>query len=181
MQLPIKHDKKSIIDSILRVNHAGEYGAKRIYEGQLAFTRDKHVKAQIKKMHDQELAHLNYFEQQIIENKSRPTALMPLWHVGGYALGAFTALLGHKTSMLCTQAVEEVIADHYQEQIDDLEDYHFTDKEALKQKITQFRKEELEHKVIAEFNDAAQAPFNKFLTFGIQTICKAAIALSKRI
>jgi ubiquinone biosynthesis monooxygenase Coq7 len=176
-----KEGKKALIDSIIRVNHAGEYGARRIYEGQLAFTKDANTKSKIEEMHKQELAHLNYFEQQIVENKARPTILMPLWHVGGYALGAITAFINKEAAMLCTQAVEEVIAEHYQEQIDDLEAYHIPGKEELATSIKRFRAEELEHKDIAEQNNANQAPFNKLLTLSIQNLCRAAIALSKRI
>lgn len=166
------------IDEIIRVNQAGEYGAKRIYQGQLAFAKTQHEKNLIREMLDQELEHLDYFEQKMIEKKVRPTAMQPLWHILGYGLGAATSIMGKKAAMLCTKAVEEVIADHYQEQINSLTD---EEQSELKAKITQFREEELEHHETAIENEAMQAPFYSFLNFAIKTVCKAAIKISKKI
>ncbi len=179
--LPIKYNKNDTLSSMLRVNHAGEYGAKRIYEGQLSIIKDPETRALIEDMYQQELKHLAYFENQIANNKARPTFLQPLWHIGGFTLGAFTALLGVKTAMLCTKAVEEVIASHYQEQIDTLEHPIFKEEQQLKENIINFRNEELEHHDIASKHNADQAPFNTILSSLIKGICTVAIHLSKRI
>ena len=110
----------NIISKIIRVNHAGEYGAKRIYEGQIAFTKDPIAKAKIQEMLDGEKEHLNFFENEISQKNIRPTLFFPIWHIAGYGLGAITAIMGEKSAMACTHAVEEVIAEHYQKQINQL-------------------------------------------------------------
>lgn len=132
-------DKKNKqIAEMIRVNHAGERGAIKIYEGQLKalqfFNKDPELQSTLKDMRDHELEHLKFFENQIIERKVRPTALLPLWDVLGTALGFGTALLGKKATALCTSAVEEVIGGHYGEQIDILSKEYKEEKE-LKKKI----------------------------------------------
>ncbi len=166
------------IDQIIRVDHAGEYGAKRIYEGQLRFLKGKPSYETVKEMAEQEEEHLEYFESAMKEKGTRPTALMPLWHVGAYALGAGTALLGEKAAMACTVAVEDVIEKHYAEQIDSLEDNENSD---LKAKIKKFRDDELEHHHTGLEHDAEQAPAYKALSAGIRFITKSAINISKHI
>ena len=161
---------------IVRVNQAGEYGATRIYQGQLAVLKnDKNLK----KMADQEAEHLKKFNQLLIEHKVRPTLLQPIWHMGGYALGVITALLGEKSAHACTIAVETVIDDHYQAQLHELE--ISGEHEELKDIIRQCREEELEHKAFAIDEGGTQAPGFPVLNSAIQAISKAAIWLSSRI
>lgn len=167
------------IHEIIRVDHAGEFGAQKIYQGQLAFTRDKKFKILINSMLKQEEVHLKYFQDQIIKHRVRPTALMPLWNMGGYLLGAFSAMLGVKTAMLLTQSVEEVIEEHYQEQLTYLE--NIKNEEELKNKIEDFLDDEIEHKNTAVLHESEQALFAPFLSAMIKKICKTAIIISKKI
>ena len=107
-----------ILEEIIRVDHAGEYGATRIYDGQIAvFGKNTNIGKTIKHMADQEQEHIQKFHDLILENRIRPTIMLPLWSVAGYALGATTAMMGEKAAMACTVAVEKVIGDHYSEQI----------------------------------------------------------------
>lgn len=175
--LPGDASEEEEIASMIRVNHAGEYGAKRIYEGQLAFIKDTQTRATIKEMAEQEKAHLKYFEEEIKSRKVRPTALQPIWHLGGYALGAATALMGKEAAMACTVAVESVIDEHYAEQ----EAMLGKDEKKLKDKITQFRAEEQEHHDTGLAEGAEEAVAYPALSAGIRGITKLAIELSKRV
>lgn len=177
--LPLPSSRKDRLAEIMRVDHAGEYGAKRIYEGQLKIMKEGTVTQEIKEMYEQELTHLKYFESQLAQKRIRPTLLQPLWHALGYALGAVTALCGEKAAMACTVAVEDVIEEHYQSQIDELSNTE-EDKE-LKQKIKQFRDEELEHRDKGIENNAKEAFGYKTLYNIVQTATKTAILLSKKI
>lgn len=159
---------------ILRVNHAGEYGAKRIYAGQLAVL-GRHP--DISHMAAQEQAHLDYFADAIVKNGVRPTVLYPLWHVAGFALGAATALLGEKAAMACTVAVEEVIDEHYGRQLETLDDASAPE---LRETITRFRAEELEHRDIGLAHGAEEAPAYAALRQVIRAGSKTAIWLSER-
>lgn len=161
----------------IRVNHAGEYGAQRIYQGQIAVLGDTPVGPTLREMLEEEKRHLEAFEGYIRSEHVRPTALLPLWHVAGWALGAGTALMGEKAAMACTVAVETVIADHYQEQLDTLDD---SDPQ-LKKDIAQFREDEMEHHDIGIDHDAEQAPFYTLLSGAIMAGCKAAVAVAKRV
>lgn len=165
------------LEAALRVNHAGEYGAQQIYKGQLAILKDDASAPVLEEMRDQEVAHLQTFETLLNERRVRPTALMPFWHVAGYALGAGTALLGKRAAMACTVAVETVIAEHYQQQLDTLDNSEAD----LKQTIRQFRDDEMEHHAIGLEHEAENTPFYGLLSGAIQTGCKAAIWLSKRL
>ena len=137
----IKTDR-SILEEIIRVDHAGEYGATRIYDGQIAvFGKNSKIGKTIQHMADQEQEHIQKFEELIVKNRVRPTALIPVWNVAGYALGVSTALLGEKAAMACTVAVETVIGNHYGEQLSLLED----DQKELKKTIKKFKADELEH------------------------------------
>lgn len=176
-RLPGDPDKAQLIEQILRVNHAGEYGAKRIYEGQLAMLKGTPSEPVIQHMKEQELEHLAYFEQAIANRHVRPTLLTPLWHMAGFALGAATALLGEKAAMACTVAVEEVIDEHYQQQLAQLGE----DEAELKARITKFRDDELEHRDTGLAHEAEQAPAYTILTQAIKTASKAAIWLSTRV
>ena len=116
---------REVLEEIIRVDHAGEYGATKIYDGQIAiFGKSSKLGKTIQHMADQEQEHIDKFNELILEHRVRPTALLPLWNVAGFALGASTALMGEKAAMACTVAVEKVIGEHYQEQLDLLGDDH---------------------------------------------------------
>ncbi len=169
---------KTILDEIIRVDHAGEYGATRIYDGQIAvFGKNSKIGKTIQHMADQEQEHIEKFNDLLIEKRVRPTALLPLWNIAGFALGAGTALMGEKAAMACTVAVEKVIGEHYREQQDLLED----DEKELKKTIAKFEKDELEHHDIGLEHDAENAPGYKVMTKVIEIGCKTAIAISKKI
>ncbi len=176
-RLPGDLSKAHLIDQIIRVDHAGEYGAKRIYQGQMAVLKKSPAYQTIKHMAEQEEEHLEYFSKEIGERKVRPTFLMPLWHVGAYAMGAATAMMGEKAAMACTVAVEEVIDEHYREQIDLLGD----DEKELKKNIEKFRAEELEHRDIGLANNAEEAHGYPVLKGAVRFMTKMAIELSKKI
>ncbi len=162
---------------MLRVNHAGEYGAKRIYQGQLATLKDPQARALVEHMAAQEQEHLDYFDAALKRERVRPTALMPLWHVGGFLLGAVTAKMGTEAAMACTVAVESVIDEHYREQTP-VASAHAPE---LAKKIEQFRAEELEHHDTGLAHGATNAPAYAALSAAIRGITKTAIFLSKRI
>ena len=146
---------KTILDEIIRVDHAGEYGATRIYDGQIAvFGKDSKIGKTIQHMADQEQEHIEKFNELLIEKRVRPTALLPIWNIAGFALGAGTALMGEKAAMACTVAVEKVIGEHYREQQNLLEE----DEKELKKTIAKFEKDELEHHDIGLEHDAENAP-----------------------
>jgi ubiquinone biosynthesis monooxygenase Coq7 len=167
------------LERMVRVDHAGEYGAKRIYEGQLRVLGTKPCGETIRHMRDQELEHLDYFEKQVRARGARPTAMMPFWHIGGYALGAVTALMGEKAAMACTVAVESVIDAHYGHQLETLKDND--DEHGLVQHIEKFKAEEMEHHDIGLEHGAAQMPAYGALVAGVSAITKSAIWLSKRV
>ncbi|GAA3996531.1 demethoxyubiquinone hydroxylase family protein [Sphingomonas humi] len=166
------------LPSMLRVDHAGEYGATRIYAGQLAVLRGSSRAAHlVTHMASQEERHLARFNQLLAERKVRPTLLQPLWHIGGFALGAATALISEKAAMACTDAVETEIDLHYEEQLAELGE---CDPE-LSADIRQFQAEELEHRDTAREHGALEVPGYPLLSIAIRSICKVAIAASKRI
>jgi ubiquinone biosynthesis monooxygenase Coq7 len=176
-EYPGQLSKRSQIHRMLRVNLAGEYGAKRIYEGQLSVLKNTSSGSLLEHMRDQELAHLTAFEELVIENRVRPTVLQPLWHVAGYTLGKVTALMGEKAAMACTEAVEEVIDQHYEKQLKALGK---EDRE-LSHLITKCQQEELEHKNLAIEHGAQTAAGHKVLTGVIKRASKLAIWLSERV
>lgn len=177
-RLPGDLTKEEELARMIRVDQAGEYGARRIYEGQLAVMGRNHPNAgTIKHMHEQELRHLETFDRLMCERRVRPTALQPIWHVAGFALGAATALMGDKAAMACTVAVEEVIDEHYAEQAARLEE----DESELRDTIEEFRAEELEHRDTALEHGATQAPGYEALSTAIKTGSRLAIWLSQRI
>jgi 3-demethoxyubiquinol 3-hydroxylase len=162
---------------MIRVDHAGEYGAARIYAGQLAVLGRSASADLLRHMQDQEQVHLDTFNTVVADRRVRPTALLPFWHLAGFALGAATAALGQRAAMACTVAVEETIDAHYTAQIDRL-----TDAEApLRDTLTKFRAEEREHRDIALANDAERAPGYRLLSAAIRTGCRIAIRLSERL
>lgn len=171
-------DRPADTESMLRVNQAGEYGAARIYAGQLAVLGKGTAAAhQVARMAQQEQRHLDRFNALMAERGVRPTVLQPLWDVAGFALGAATALIGETAAMACTDAVETEIDRHYGEQLDALGD---TEPE-LAADIAEFRAEELEHRDTARAHGAADAPAYPLLTGVIRAGCRVAIELSKRI
>jgi ubiquinone biosynthesis monooxygenase Coq7 len=169
------------IESMIRVDHAGEYGAVRIYEGQLAvLRRRKSASASvetIQHMAEQEQRHLKAFDRLVNERRVRPTALEPVWRIAGFALGAATAALGEKAAFACTAAVEEVIDAHYASQIAALEDKD----PALKAAVQDFRADEAAHRDTALAHGAERAPGYKLLSETIKAGCRIAIILSERI
>ena len=169
----------SEIKSMIRVNQAGEYGAVRIYAGQLAILKDTPAEKSLTAMATEEAQHLQKFNRLIIENQVRPTILQPLWHVGGYALGMITALMGEKAAHACTIAVEEVIDEHYQTQLKELKNTTDTN-ETLVTVIEECRQDELAHKETAIALGGHDAPAYDFLTSTIKIISRTAIWLSSR-
>jgi len=164
-------------EAMIRVDHAGEYGAVRIYEGQLAVLKQGPAADLIRHMAEQEQHHLKTFDRLIQERKVRPTALEPVWRVAGFALGAATALMGEKAAFACTAAVEEVIDEHYASQVAALEGKD----EPLKATVEQFRADEAAHRDTALENGAEQAPGYRLLSEAIKAGCRVAIKLSERI
>lgn len=164
--------------SMLRVDQAGEYGATRIYAGQLAVLGDRHPMSRpVSAMAAQEDEHLARFNAMVAERGVRPTLLQPFWDVAGFALGAVTAALGPEAAMACTAAIETEIDKHYAQQLDELGD----DDPELAGAIRQFQAEEVEHRDAALAHGAENAPAYPLLAGMIRLGCRAAIALSKRI
>ena len=176
-ELPGDLSRSDLVERFIRVNHAGEFGAKRIYEGQLAVLKNTKDAAVIEHMKEQELHHLETFEKLIVERKVRPTVLHPLWNVAGFALGVGTALLGPKAAMACTVAVEEVIDEHYADQAAQLTE----DEGELKETINRFRDEELEHRDTAIDLGGETTPGYPVLRRTIRAGSKLAIWLSERL
>ncbi|HYD32225.1 MAG TPA: demethoxyubiquinone hydroxylase family protein [Azospirillaceae bacterium] len=175
--LPGDPDGQAMLARYIRVNHAGEYGAKRIYQGQMAVMGRGRHGATLEHMAQQEQEHLDHFAKLMVDRRVRPSALLPVWHVAGFALGAVTALIGEKAAMACTVAVEEVIDGHYAAQRDQLGQ----DETELRDKIEQFRMEEIEHRDIGLEHGAEQAPGYPLLSAAIKTGSRLAIWLAERI
>ncbi|XP_074648418.1 NADPH-dependent 3-demethoxyubiquinone 3-hydroxylase, mitochondrial-like [Tubulanus polymorphus] len=174
-------ETRAMLDRMIRVNHAGEFGANRIYEGQMSVLGKTEVGPLIQEMWEQEKVHLKEFERLIPELRVRPTAMLPIWNLAGYALGAGTALLGKEAAMACTVAVEDVIGEHYDQQIRQLmADDPEAHKELL-ETIKKFRDEELGHLDIGMENDAEQAPLYQAMSQVIKFGCKGAIWISERV
>jgi ubiquinone biosynthesis monooxygenase Coq7 len=167
---------------MLRVDHAGEYGAVAIYRGQLAvFERQsghERIVGQLTEMAGQEQVHLDAFDKLLADGHVRPTALSPIWSAAGFALGAATALLGEKAAHACTEAVETVIEEHYGDQVAELEREGETQ---LAGRLAQFRDEEVAHKNLATEEGASQAPGYPLLSALIRTGCRIAIRISEKV
>jgi 3-demethoxyubiquinol 3-hydroxylase len=164
------------VQRMIRVDHAGEYGAARIYEGQLAVLPPGPDADAVREMAEQEKRHLARFSEILVDRRVRPSILSPLWHTAGYALGAATALLGPRAAMACTAAVEEVIDEHYAEQAEALGD----DEPELCTLIEEFRQDELAHRDIALDRGAEEAPGYELMTGAIKAGSRLAIWLAKR-
>ena len=177
----MKKTNKKILEEIIRVDHAGERGAIKIYEGQLlalkTVKQDEILKDQIEEMRNHEKQHLEYFENQIQKRKIKPTYFLPLWDLMGVTLGFGTALLGKKATMLCTASVEEVIEEHYQSQLKKLEN----DEMELKAKIEKFKNDEVNHKNMAYEYGASNKGIYSVLDKIIKTTSKIAITISEKI
>jgi 3-demethoxyubiquinol 3-hydroxylase len=167
---------------MLRVDHAGEYGAVAIYRGQLAvFGRQdgrERITGQLREMADQEQTHLDAFDGLLAEGRVRPTALSPVWNAAGFVLGAATALLGEKAAHACTEAVETVIEEHYGDQVAELEAAGDAE---LATRLAKFRDEEVAHKDLAAAEGASQAPGYPLLSALIRTGCRVAIRISEKV
>ncbi len=175
-----KTDKKKI-EEFIRVDHAGERGAIKIYEGQLlalnTFVKNDELKRTIEKMKEHEKEHCDYFENEIKKRNIKPTKFLPLWDLMGVGLGFGTTILGKKAAMLCTASVEEVIQEHYADQIKQLE----PDEKKLKNKIIKFRDDEIDHKDIAYEEGATKKGPYSILDKIIKTGSKFAIRISEKI
>jgi|TARA_B100001996_G_scaffold207085_1_gene158756 ubiquinone biosynthesis monooxygenase Coq7 len=174
-------NSKANIEEFIRVDHAGERGAIKIYEGQLlalnTIVKDENLKKIIEEMIIHEKEHCEFFENEIKKRKIKPTKFLPLWDLLGVGLGFGSTILGKKTAMLCTASVEEVIDKHYQNQINQLG----SDEKNLKKKIIKFRKDEIHHKNIAYEKGATKKGFYSILDKIIKTGSKVAINISEKI
>ena len=172
---------KKTLEEIIRVDHAGERGAIKIYEGQLlalkTFKQNVSLKRKIEEMKEHEREHYEYFDSEIKKRNIEPTKLLPLWDVMGITLGFGTAMLGEKAAMLCTASVEEVIDGHYKEQTFKLG----KDEKKLKKKIIKFREDELHHKDIAYEKGASKEGLYSIMDRIIKTGSKIAINISEKI
>lgn len=179
--LPKPGPKSARVREMLRVDHAGEYGAVQIYRGQRAvfdhLPHKKYTADLLKEMEEGEQHHLETFDRLLAERGVRPTLFSPLWNVAGFGLGAVTALMGEKAAMACTEAVEDVIEKHYGEQVEELK----TVEPDLSQLVAEFREDELEHKHTAEANGALEAPAYGLMKSVIRFGCHMAIRVSEKI
>ncbi len=172
MPRPFFETKDDMISRIIRVNHAGEFGAVRIYSGQIDARKDDGL---LRSMLEEEKKHFEYFDNFLKSKKIRPTILLPIWNIAGYVLGFISAKCSYNTAMLCTEAVESCINEHYLSQIKPLEILEETE---LVKQISNFREDEMKHHDTAIFHGSQKAPYY-FLTYhSIRMICKIAIGLS---
>ena len=174
-------NSKNKVEEFIRVDHAGERGAVKIYEGQLlalnTFIKDENLKKTIEEMKIHEKEHCDFFENEIKKRKIKPTKFLPLWELLGVGLGFSSTLLGKKVAMLCTASVEEVIDEHYQNQINQLD----SKEKDLKKKIIKFREDELHHKDIAYEKGATKKGFYSIIDKIIKTGSKLAINISEKV
>ena len=177
----MKKTNKIKVEEFIRVDHAGERGAIKIYEGQLlalnTFVKNENLKKTIEKMKNHEKEHLDFFNEEIKKRNIKPTKLLPLWDLLGVGLGFGSAIIGKKATMLCTASVEEVIDKHYQNQINELD----SEEKILKEKIKKFREDELHHRDIAYEHGASKKGLYSILDKIIKTGSKVAISLSEKI
>ena len=176
--LDLMKENKKAIDEILRVNHAGEYGAQIIYNSQIKFSKNSSLKKELKRISSEEKVHLEYFEKQILSNRTRPTIMQPLWKLGGTTLGFVSSILGEKYVHACTEAIESTIVDHYKKQVEFLKKKQI--RGDLKKKIIKFCEEENEHRLNStKKNDDHSGTFLfKLIT---KNVTKLAIEISKKM
>ncbi len=176
----MKKTDKKLLEEFIRVDHAGERGAIKIYEGQLlalkTFMKNDELKEKIEEMKEHEKEHSEFFEKEIKKRNIKPTKFLPLWDLLGVGLGFGSTILGNKAAMLCTASVEEVIDEHYQNQIKKIED----DEKELRKKLIKFREDELHHKDIAYKNGASKEGFYSILDKVIKTSSRIAITISEK-
>ena len=165
------------IDKIPRVDHAGEIGASKIYEGQIKVLGKTEIGPLLQHMKDQEQEHLDTFHELLNKHKVRPTVLLPLWNKLGYALGFITASISKDAAMACTIAVEEVIGEHYAKQAETLNDDH----KELKSTLMKFRDDELNHLETGVEHDGENAPGYEIMKAIVQLGCRTAIKISEKI
>ena len=177
----MKKTDKKLIEEFLRVDHAGERGAIKIYEGQLlalkTLMKNDKLKAKIEEMKVHEQEHADFFDKEIKKRNIKPTKFLPLWDLLGVGLGFGSTILGNKAAMLCTASVEEVIDEHYQNQINQLEN----DEKVLKSKIIKFRNDELNHKDIAYDEGATKEGLYSIMDKIIKIGSKIAIRISEKV
>ena len=177
----MKKTNKKKLEEFIRVDHAGERGAIKIYEGQLlalnTIVKNEELKKKIEEMQVHEREHCDYFEKEIKKRNIKPTKFLPLWDLLGVGLGFGSAIIGKKATMLCTASVEEVIDQHYKNQINQLKN----DEKELKNKIVKFRNDELQHKDIAYEEGATKKGFYSIMDKIIKTGSKIAIGISEKI
>ena len=177
----MKKADRNKIEEFIRVDHAGERGAIKIYEGQLlalnTFVKDDKLKKMIEKIKNHEKKHLDFFNKEIKKRNIKPTKLLPLWDLLGVGLGFSSAMMGKKATMLCTASVEEIIDGHYQNQLNQIN----SDEKNLKKKIKKFRDDEIHHKNIAYDNGASKEGLYSILDKIIKTGSKVAISISEKI
>ena len=177
----MKKTDKKLVEEFIRVDHAGERGAIKIYEGQLlalkTIMKNDDLKNKIEEMKVHEEEHAEYFDKEIKKRKIKPTKFLPLWDLLGVGLGFGSTILGNKAAMLCTASVEEVIDEHYQNQINKLGE----DEKELKKKIIKFREDELHHKDMAYENGASKDGLYSILDKAIKTGSRIAITISEKI
>jgi ubiquinone biosynthesis monooxygenase Coq7 len=181
-RLPGDPDPRGATQRMIRVDHAGEYGAARIYDGQLAVLGRSRAAPVIRRMAAQERRHLDVFNEMVVDRRVRPTLLSPLWHAAGFALGAATALLGERAAMACTVAVEEVIDEHYGRQAETLAALSpdRADPE-LASVVEEFRADEREHRDTGLAHGALEAPGYELISAAVKAGSRLAIWLSTRI
>ena len=177
----MKKTDKLKLEEFIRVDHAGERGAIKIYEGQLlalkTICKNDELKKKLEEMKEHEQVHSDFFESEIKKRNIKPTKLLPLWDLLGVGLGFSSTILGKKAAMLCTASVEEVIDKHYQNQINQIQD----DEEDLRNKIIQFREDELHHKDIAYEEGATKKGLYSLMDKIIKTGSKLAITISEKV
>lgn len=182
---PLSDSSKAIVDRIIRVDHAGELAADRIYAGQMSVLGKTSLGPQIQHMWDQEKGHLAAFEKMISKRRVRPSILFPLWNVAGFVLGTGSALLGREAAMACTVAVESVITDHYNSQLRTLVILPEYDSDPslqeLARNISKIRDEEMEHHAAGLENDAELAPAYALLSGTVKAGCRAAVWVAERV
>ena len=172
------NDKDIRLKEIIRVDHAGEYGAQQIYSGQIKFIKDPELRSLLERLADEEKEHFEYFENLMIKKRVRPTLLQPVWKFGGFSLGAITAVLGRDFVMACTEAVESVIVDHYRDQLKELDKSKETE---LKKKISKFLADEDEHKETGANNITNNTFRLRLFKLFIRKITQTAIKVSEKV
>ncbi len=168
--------RKKLYEQMVRVNHAGEYGAQYIYSGQIRFSKDENLLRELRRISKEEKEHLDYFEKLIVEERIRPTLMNSIWKYGGYSMGAITALMGKDYVLACTEAVEEEIVEHYRSQLEAID---IKKKRQFSKKIKKFLADEDEHRSFGSQHKRKSFGIKIFKEF-IRRITQTAIVISQR-